>query len=113
MGCIQYDIWIYPYFFCKSAHTVSLISTVPRRHDVQDVGTLTHLCQCLTIASVESTIVPSMSNNNPAKEWICVGPVNIRVPVELAMAKTDRNRNGGFLRARLWTKDQDRKEDFP
>ena len=27
---------------------------------------MTHLCQCLTIASVDSTIVPSMSNNKPS-----------------------------------------------
>lgn len=34
-----------------------------------------HLCQCLTIASVESTIVPSISNRTPLKEWVSGRPV--------------------------------------
>ncbi len=33
----------------------------------------THLCQALTIASVESTIVPSISNRRPSKAWISGG----------------------------------------
>ena len=36
-----------------------------------------HLCQCLTIASVESTIVPSISKRIPAKLWISGRPVKL------------------------------------
>ena len=35
----------------------------------------TDLCQCFTMASVESMRVPSMSNRRPPKEWISAAPV--------------------------------------
>ena len=34
----------------------------------------TDLCQCFVIASVESMIVPSMSNRTPANRWTSGGP---------------------------------------
>lgn len=37
---------------------------------------LTDLCQCLTTASVLSTIVPSRSSRIPAYEWLSIGAVN-------------------------------------
>lgn len=35
----------------------------------------TYVCQCLTIAGVESMMVPSMSNRNPEKETFWGGMV--------------------------------------
>ena len=40
----------------------------------------TYLCQCLTIASVESTIVPSISKRIPAKLWVSGPPVKAGFP---------------------------------
>ena len=34
---------------------------------------LTNVCQCLTMAGVESMMVPSMSNRNPEKEACSAG----------------------------------------
>lgn len=48
---------------------------------------MTDLCQCLTIASVESMSVPSKSQRMPANKWVSSGPVNSLSSVSEGMLK--------------------------
>lgn len=88
MRGFQNYIGINPEFFANSGNMSMRLQCQSRR-------IITNLCQCLTIASVESTIVPSMSKSTPSKEWVSGAPVKAGVSSSRGMlVSTGKARRG-------------------
>ena len=65
MGCFEDDFWVDAYFIAYARPRMIAVSAWTRR-GLQPPDA-THVFQCLTTASVESIMVPSMSKRKPSK----------------------------------------------
>ena len=61
----------------------------------------TYLCQCFTMASVESIIVPSKSVNTPSTSRICGGAEKFAESSEGAMMTTGNTISGSLASSRV------------